>query len=76
LENKVDEMKNSIKPYDSALLAYALMLSKSPKADAAFLILSGQARFEGIYVLKMSIKQCYAIGFVICHTDDFTLSFL
>jgi len=47
LESKVDEMKNSAKPYETALLAYALMLSKSPKSDAAFLTLAEQAIFEG-----------------------------
>ena len=55
LESKVDEMKNSLKPYETALLAYALMLSKSPKADSAFITLAGQARFEGKCLVKITL---------------------
>jgi len=38
-----------MKAYEAVLVAYALMLSKSPKADQAFMIVSEQAKFEGGY---------------------------
>ncbi len=47
LEIKIDTMRYASRPYEIAVVTYALMLNKSPKADSAFIILSEQARYEG-----------------------------
>jgi hypothetical protein len=49
LEIKVDQMKYGAKPYEIAVLSYALLLNKSPKADAAFILLAERVRYEGEY---------------------------
>ncbi|OXA62186.1 Complement C3 [Folsomia candida] len=47
LEIKIDSMRYGSRPYEIAVVTYALMLNKSPKADSAFIILSEHAQFEG-----------------------------
>jgi CD109 antigen len=47
LEIKIDSMRYGSKPYEIAVVTYALMLNKSPKSDAAFIILQEHARYEG-----------------------------
>ncbi|CAG7822295.1 unnamed protein product, partial [Allacma fusca] len=48
LEIKTDQMRNSHStPYEIALVAYALMVSKSPKADQAFILLAEKKKTQG-----------------------------
>lgn len=47
LEIQVDQLKYTADPYQIALVAYALLLTKSPKADTAFIILSGSKQQSG-----------------------------
>jgi len=59
LEKKVDQMKYGAKPYEVALVTYALMLTKSPKADAAFIVLSEYAQYEGEFCMNCKLNlQC------------------
>lgn len=50
LEIKIDSLGPGSRPYEVALVTYALMLNKSPKSDAAFIILAAQATYEGTFV--------------------------
>lgn len=47
LEIQVDQLKYTADPYQISLVAYALMITKSSKADAAFIILSGAKQQSG-----------------------------
>ena len=49
LERNLELMKYADDPYEIAIVAYALMLSKATTAETAFGILSRHARSEGIY---------------------------
>lgn len=47
LERNIRLLEEYGEPYDVALVAYALMLSKASNAEAAFGILARHARIEG-----------------------------
>lgn len=56
LDRNLQLLKESGQPYEIALVAYALMLSKSPNAEQAFGILSNHARTIGEYMYWGNIE--------------------
>lgn len=59
LERNMDLIKERGKAFDVAIVAYALMISKAPNAEIAFIELSRRGRFEGglLYWGRESIPQ-------------------
>lgn len=47
LERNMELLKEKGRPFDVALVAYALMKSKAPNAETAFIELSRRRRFDG-----------------------------
>lgn len=57
LEKSMNSLSKNGEPYETALVAYALMLTKSSSAEYAFSLLAKHSRREGMFNLKFEFNK-------------------